>query len=86
MLTQVFEGERVLVVTRAVPGDSVAVVFGFGNEDVELDIELAAGTWEVLLDSHAAARGAEPVTATEPTHRLTIPAASTLVLGAEPIA
>ena len=52
--TQVFEREQVLVVTRAVPGDSVVSVFGFGSADCELTIELAAGGWEVLLDSHGA--------------------------------
>ncbi len=83
--TQVFEREQVLVVTRAVPGDSVVSVFGFGSADCELTIELAAGGWEVLLDSHGASRAIERVDVPDARAQLVIPASSTLVLGAEPL-
>jgi len=81
--TQIFEREQVLVVTRAVPGDSVVSVFGFGSVDCELTIELAAGGWEVLLDSHGAARAIERVDVQDARAQLVIPASSTLVLGAD---
>jgi hypothetical protein len=82
--TQVFEREQVLVVTRVVPGDGVVSVFGFGSADCELEIEMASGTWEVLLDSHGDSRAIDRVDVQHARARFVIPARSTLVLGTEP--
>ena len=42
--TQVFEDERVLVVTREAGGDAIALVLGFGAEDVRARRRAARGT------------------------------------------
>jgi maltooligosyltrehalose trehalohydrolase len=82
--TQSFETERVLVVTREAAADAVVLVFGFGTEDARLEIELPAGAWTPLLDSHSAARAVATFVAPSGTPLLLdVPASSVLVLGSE---
>ncbi len=82
--TQAFEAERVLVVTREAGGDAIVLVLGFGTEDARVDVELPAGPWAVLLDSHPEARALAPfVTANGEPTAIEVPAASVLLLGAE---
>ena len=82
--TQAFEAERVLVVTREAGGDAIVLVLGFGAEAVNVNVELPAGPWAVLLDSHPEARALVPfVTANGELTTIEVPAASVLLLGAE---
>jgi maltooligosyltrehalose trehalohydrolase len=83
--TRVFEAERVLVVTRVVPGDAVVVVLGFDDEAHDIEIDLPSGTWDALLDSHGDTRLGR-IVVNGHGHVLHVPGRSTLVLGAEPIA
>jgi maltooligosyltrehalose trehalohydrolase len=84
--TQVFEDERVLVVLRDAPGDAVALVLGFGATDAQVDVELAPVPWTVLLDSHADTRRLDDLANDDGAPvPLSVPAASVLLLGSDPL-
>ncbi len=70
--------------TREAGDDAIVLVLGFGTEDARVDVELPAGPWAVLLDSHAERRALTSfVTATGEPTPIEVPAASVLLLGAE---
>ena len=74
-----------LVVTREAGGDAIVLVLGFGPKPYAVDVELPAGPWAVLVDSHPEARALAPfVTANGEPTTIAVPAASVLLLGAEP--
>ena len=84
--TETFENEHVLVVHREAAADAVVLVLGFGDDESTVDITLPAGSWHVLLDSHAGARAVEALVEASERTLIPVPGASALVLGREPIA
>jgi hypothetical protein len=84
--TQAFEAERALVVTRAAGGDAIALVLGFGTEAANVNVELPAGPWAVLVDSHPETRALAPfVTVNGELTPIAVPAASVLLPAGLPV-
>ena len=65
--------------------DAIALVLGFGDSREHVDLELPAGSWTVLLDSHPEARALDPVVeVNDGGLGVVVPPASVLILGSEP--
>ncbi len=82
--TDVFDVSRTIVVTRGAPGDVVVMVLAFADVPHDIELSLAPGRWNVLLDSHAGERTLPAVVDSDGTLRLKLPPRSALLLGTAP--
>jgi maltooligosyltrehalose trehalohydrolase len=79
--TDVFEEQRALVLVREAGADAVGVVFGFDDDEREIELTLPGGPWTVLLDSHAGERHAITLLGANYPVTIRLPKRSVLVLG-----